>query len=414
MSSNFRSPALRLLGERGYINQCTDLAGLDQALAEGPVPVYIGFDATATSLHAGHLVPIMCLRALQRCGHKPIVLIGGGTSRIGDPSFRNESRPLLSDAEIARNKAGIERCFAPFIRFGDKSSDAIMVDNADWLDELRQVPFLRDVGRHFTVNRMLALDSVKARLERGDPLSFLEFNYMVLQAFDFLELSRRFGCRAQMGGSDQWGNIVNGVDLVRRIGPGEVFGLTTPLLTTRTGAKMGKSTGDAVWLDRDKASAYEFWQFWRNTDDPRVGTFLRLFTELPLDEIDRLERLGGSEINAAKEILATEVTGLAHGSEAAGTASATARQAFEGTAEIDGLPIVTVTRAEIEQGLSALDLLVRTRLCTSKSEARRLIAQGGLRLDGIAVDDPAAAIRPASDAMRVSVGRKRHAVVKID
>ncbi len=360
MSSTFRSPALRLLAERGYINQCTDLAGLDQALAEGPVPVYIGFDATATSLHAGHLVPIMCLRALQRCGHKPIVLIGGGTSRIGDPSFRNESRPLLTDDEIARNKAGIERCFAPFIRFGDKASDAIMVDNAYWLDELRQVPFLRDIGRHFTVNRMLTLDSVKARLERGDPLSFLEFNYMVLQAFDFLELSRRFGCRAQMGGSDQWGNIVNGVDLVRR-----------------------------------------------------VGTFLRLFTELPLDEIDRLERLGGSEINAAKEILATEVTGLAHGPEAARTASATARQAFEGTTEIDGLPMMIVTRAEIEQGISALDLLVRTRLCASKSEARRLIAQGGLRLDGIVIDDSTAAVRPANDALRVSVGRKRHAVVKI-
>ncbi|WP_040848337.1 tyrosine--tRNA ligase, partial [Nitrospirillum viridazoti] len=306
-----RSTALQVLGARGYIHQCTNLDGLDAAFSAGVVPVYIGFDATADSLHVGHLLPIMTLRRLQRAGHKPIVLIGGGTTRVGDPSFRATERPLLSDEQITANIQGIRQVFERFLTFGSGPIDAVMVNNADWLDRLGYIDLLRDIGRHFSVNRMLSFDSVKARLERQDPMSFLEFNYMILQAFDFLELHRRAGCLAQMGGSDQWGNIVNGIDLVRRLEGREVFGLTTPLLTTASGTKMGKTASGAVWLNADRLSPYDYWQFWRNTEDADVGRFLRLFTDLPLERIAELEALPGAEINRAKEVLADAATALA-------------------------------------------------------------------------------------------------------
>lgn len=323
-----RSDFVRALGERGFIHQCTDLDGLDGALSGPPRAAYIGFDATADSLHCGHLMQLMPLRRLQRCGHKPVVLIGGGTTRIGDPSFRDSSRPLLDDAQIAANVAGLRQIFSRYLTFGDGATDAVLVNNADWLDALHLIPFLRDVGRHFTVNRMLSFDSVRTRLDREEPLTLLEFNYMILQAFDFLELSRRHGCILQMGGSDQWGNIVNGMELGRRVDQSQLFGLTTPLLTTASGTKMGKTAGGAIWLNADRLAPYGFWQFWRNTEDADVGRFLRLFTDLPLDEIERLEALEGPEINAAKAVLAHEATKLAHGEAAALDAAGTAREAF--------------------------------------------------------------------------------------
>ncbi|MEA1672941.1 tyrosine--tRNA ligase [Nitrospirillum sp. BR 11163] len=406
-----RSAALQVLRARGFIHQCTNLEGLDAAFAAGVVPVYIGFDATADSLHVGHLLPIMTLRRLQRAGHKPIVLIGGGTTRVGDPSFRATERPLLSDDQIAANIQGIRRVFERFLTFGSGPIDAVMVNNADWLDRLGYIDLLRDIGRHFSVNRMLSFDSVKARLERQDPMSFLEFNYMILQAFDFLELHRRAGCLAQMGGSDQWGNIVNGIDLVRRLEGREVFGLTTPLLTTASGAKMGKTAGGAVWLNADRLPPYDYWQFWRNTEDADVGRFLRLFTDLPLERIAELEALPGAEINQAKEVLANAATALAHGPETAQAANETARRAFTG-ANAEGLPAVALTGDEVPDGALLIDLLVRGGLAASKGEARRLIAGGGVRVDGVVVAELDARIVARALPVRLTAGRKRHVLVR--
>jgi tyrosyl-tRNA synthetase len=411
-----RSDFLAVAAERGFIHQCTDTEVLDARLAAGPMTAYLGYDCTADSLHVGHLLGIMLLRLYQKSGHKPIALIGGGTTRIGDPSFRDEARPLLSDAEIARNIAGIRQAFAKFLKFGDGPSDAIMVNNADWLDELRYIPLLRDIGRHFSVNRMLTQDSVRLRLEREQPLSFLEFNYPILQAYDFVELSRRFGCELQIGGSDQWGNIVAGVELGRRVEGKTLFGLTTPLLTTALGAKMGKSVAGAVWLNADRLSPYEYWQFWRNTEDENVGRYLKLFTELPLAEIARLERRKDVEINEAKKVLATEVTALCHGRKAAEAAAETAREVFEAGGAGGELPRVGVPRGELERGVAAFELFVRAGLAGSNGEARRLIKGGGARVNDAVVP---AEMHPVSLAdldaqgqIKLSAGRKRHALVR--
>jgi len=400
---SFRSDFLRTLAARGFIHQLTDAGALDEVMAAGIVAAYIGFDATADSLHVGHLLSIMTLRWLQRTGHKPIVLMGGGTTRIGDPSFRDDSRPLLDDAAIARNIAGIRAVFARYLTFGDGPTDAIMVNNADWLDHLAYIPFLRDVGRHFSVNRMLSFDSVRLRLEREQTLSFLEFNYMILQAYDFLELARRHGCGLQMGGSDQWGNIVNGVELARRVEGREVHGLTTPLLTTASGAKMGKTASGALWLNADRLGPYDFWQFWRNSADADVGRFLRLFTDLPLDEIVRLEALEGAELNEAKKILADAATTLAHGADAAASAARTARETFEAGGAGHDLPRLAVASAT-----PLIDLLVAGNLAASRAEARRAIRGGGVRLDDVPVADEAAVVRPADAPRKLSLGRKRH------
>lgn len=414
--TTLKSDFLRTLTERGFIHQCTDLEGLDARLAQGPVSAYIGFDCTADSLHAGGLIQIMMLRWLQKTGHRPIVLMGGGTTRIGDPSFRDESRPLLDDAQIARNMAGIRTVFSKYLTFGDGPTDAVMVNNADWLDGLQYIPFLRDVGRHFTINRMLSFDSVKIRLDREQPLTFLEFNYMILQAYDFMELSRRQNCLIQMGGSDQWGNIVNGVELTRRIDQREVYGLTSPLLTTASGAKMGKTASGAVWLNADRLSAYEFWQYWRNTEDADVGRFLRLYTELPLDEVARLEALQGAEINEAKKILATAVTALCHGDAAAQDAAETARRTFEQGAAADGLPTIAVPRAELEAGIPLADLFVTAGLTASKGESRRKIKEAALKInDGPVTDETArttAADLSADGVIKLSFGKKKHALIK--
>ncbi|WP_353860293.1 tyrosine--tRNA ligase [Azospirillum formosense] len=417
-SSPFQSDFLRVLDERGFLHQGSDLSGLDALLRRGPVGAYIGFDATADSLHVGHLVSIMVLRWFQKTGNRPVVLIGGGTTRIGDPSFRDTSRPMLDDAQIAANMAGIGRAFAQYLSFGsEQPNGAVMVDNADWLDELRYIPMLRDIGRHFTVNRMLSFDSVKLRLDREQPLTFLEFNYMILQAFDFLELSRRHGCRLQMGGSDQWGNIINGIELARRVDGTELFGLTTPLLTTASGAKMGKTAAGAVWLNADRRSPHDFWQFWRNTEDADVGRFLRLFTELPLDEIARLEALRGSEINEAKKILAHEATSLCHGAAAAAEAGETARRVFEEAAAGDGLPTVEAARADLAAGVRLADLLAAAGLAESKGAARRLIRDGGARVNGSPVTDEAALLTlgdlDGDGQVRLSAGRKRHALLRV-
>jgi tyrosyl-tRNA synthetase len=407
-----RSDFLTVMAERGFVHQCTDLGALVDSFTKGPVTAYIGFDATADSLHVGHLLSIMALRWLQKTGNRPIVLMGGGTTRIGDPSFRDATRPLLDDSHIAANIAGIRQVFARFLTFGDGVGDAMMVNNADWLDGLGYIQFLRDFGRHFSVNRMLSFESVKQRLEREQALSFLEFNYMLLQAYDFVELSRRHGCVLQMGGSDQWGNIVNGVELGRRVDGSELFGLTTPLLATASGAKMGKSAGGAVWLNADRLSPYDFWQFWRNTEDADVGRFLRLFTELPLDEIARLESLRGAELNEAKKILATEATTLLHGPDAARQAGETARKAFEEQGAAEGLPAVAVNLGD--HPLLA-DLMVTAGLAASKGDAKRVIVGGGARVNGTAITDPLARITPshreAGGAVRLSAGRKRHALV---
>ena len=403
----YASDLLRLLDERGYIHQLTDDAGLDALAQQQVVPGYIGFDATASSLHIGSLVQIMMLRRMQQAGHKPIVVMGGGTTKVGDPSGKDESRKLLDDAAIAANIGSIRTSFERFVRFGDGPTDAIMVDNADWLDALDYIPFLRDVGRHFTINRMLSFDSVKLRLDREQPLTFLEFNYMILQAYDFMELSRRAGCRLQLGGSDQWGNIVNGIELARRIDGTELFGLTTPLITTADGAKMGKTANGAVWLNEDRLPAYDYWQFWRNTDDRDVGRFLRLFTDLPLDEIARLEQLQGAEINEAKKVLADAATALCRGDAAATAAAETARKTFEEGSAGDALP----THAVPEGSIAIVDALVALGFAASKGEARRLIKGGGARIDGEKIADEGAVVMIGDAPVRVSAGKKHHGLL---
>ena len=412
----FRSDFLRALDARGFIQQQTDAEGLDALAAKGPIVAYIGFDCTAESLHAGSLVQIMMLRWLQQTGHKPIVLMGGGTTRIGDPSGRDESRQLLTDEQIARNMEGIKQVFAKFLTFGDGPTDAVMVNNADWLDGLNYISFLRDYGRHFSINRMMTFDSVRLRLDREQPLTFLEFNYMILQAYDFLELNRRRDCVLQMGGSDQWGNIVNGIELGRRCDGAHLFGLTTPLLTTAGGAKMGKTASGAVWLNADMLSPYDYWQYWRNVADADVGRFMRLFTEMPLDEIARLEALEGAELNEAKKILATEVTAMAHGRAAAEQAAETARSTFEAGQTAEGLPTVEVPRADVEAGIGLLDAFVRAGLAASKGEVRRLIRGGGARVNDALVSDEAGAIGAgdldAEGRIKLSSGKKRHALLK--
>jgi tyrosyl-tRNA synthetase len=414
--SNARSAFLTVAAERGFIHQCTDMEALGARLAAGPVTAYIGYDCTADSLHIGNLTGIMLLRWFQQTGNKPIVLMGGGTTRIGDPSGRDESRQLLSDAQIAHNMAGIRQVFANFLQFGQRQTDAVMVNNADWLDELRYIPLLRDVGRHFSVNRMLTQDSVRLRLDRDQPLSFLEFNYLILQAYDFVELARRVGCELQMGGSDQWGNIVSGVELGRRMEGRTLFGLTTPLVTTSSGAKMGKSAQGAVWLNAERLSPYDYWQFWRNTEDDDVGRFLRIFTELPLAEIARLEELRDAEINEAKKVLATEATALCHGREAAEAVAETAREVFEAGGAGAELPQVEVPRDTLASGVPAFELFVRAGLAASNGEARRLIKGGGARVNDVAIKGET---RPVSLAdldprglIKLSAGRKRHALVR--
>jgi len=403
----YKSDLLRLLDERGYIHQATDAAGLDALATKEVVPGYIGFDPTAPSLHVGSLVQIMLLRRLQQTGHKPIVLMGGGTGKIGDPSFKDEARKLLTNEVIQENCASIKRIFERFLTFGDGPTDAIMLDNSEWLDALEYIPFLREVGQHFSINRMLSFDSVKLRLDREQSLSFLEFNYMILQAYDFMELSRRAACRLQMGGSDQWGNIVNGIELARRMDGTEVFGVTTPLITTADGGKMGKTMSGAVWLHEDQLPAYDYWQFWRNTDDRDVGRFLRLFTDVPLDEIARLEALQGSEINAAKIALANAATEMCRGAEAAALAEETARKTFEEGATGDNLPIFEASGA-----VSIIDALIGLNFVASKKEARRLIEGGGARINGEAVADENALISVTSDDVKLSAGKKKHGILR--
>jgi tyrosyl-tRNA synthetase len=400
---------------RGFVFQCTDTAALRTAMDTTSIAAYIGFDCTADSLHVGSLVQIMVLRLLQKHGHRPIVLLGGGTTRIGDPSGKDESRQMLSDDMIAANMAGIRRCFSPFLRFGQAPTDAMFANNADWLDALGYISLLRDVGTHFTVNRMLGFDAVRLRLEREQPLTFLEFNYMILQSYDFRELARRLGVILQIGGSDQWGNIVAGMELTRRTDAKAVFGLTTPLIATASGAKMGKTAQGAVWLTPDRVSPYEYWQFWRNTEDADVGRFLRLFTDLPLDEIRRLEALGGAEINAAKKILATEATTLAHGAEQAGVAGETARLAFEEGEAAAALPGVDLPAADLEAGVPAFRLFALAGLAASNSDARRLIRAGGAKVNDAALIDEVALITTAllrDGAIKLSAGRKQHRLVR--
>jgi tyrosyl-tRNA synthetase len=410
--TSFKSDFLRVLSERGYIHQQTDAANLDQRACSGSITAYIGFDATADSLHIGSLVQIMLLRHLQQTGHRPIVLMGGGTTKVGDPSGRDDTRQLLTDQQINANIAGIREIFGHFLRFDDSPSGAVMANNDDWLSSLQYIPFLRDIGRHFSINRMLTMDSVRLRLEREQPLTFLEFNYMILQGYDFVELNKRYDCTLQMGGSDQWGNILQGVELGRRVREREFFGLTSPLITTSSGAKMGKTASGAVWLSDKRVSAYDYWQYWRNTEDGDVGRFLRMFTDLPLAEIGRLEELQGAEINEAKEILATEATRLCHGDEAALGAADTASQAFQGAAA-QGLPTMTVGP---DARPLVLDAIVTLGMAASKSEARRLIDQGGVKLNDKAVQSATAALSAvdfdAHGNARLAVGKKRHGLIK--
>jgi tyrosyl-tRNA synthetase len=413
----FRSEFLQTLSERGFIHQLTDADALDARTARGPITAYTGFDATADSLHVGSLVQIMMLHWLQQTGHRPIVLMGGGTTKVGDPSGKDESRQLLSNDAIDRNIAGIRRNFEPFIRFGDGAADALMVNNAEWLDALAYIPFLRDVGRHFTINRMLTFDSVKLRLDREQPLTFLEFNYMILQAYDFAELAKRHGCVLQMGGSDQWGNIVNGIDLGRRLGDFELFGLTTPLITTASGAKMGKTAAGAVWLSPERVSAYDYWQFWRNADDDDVGRFLRLFTTLPLPEIAKLEALAGAEINEAKKVLALQATAMLHGEAAAAAAAETARRTFEEGEAAAGLPRhALASDALAGDGLALYAALAETGLAASGGEGRRLIKGGGARVNDVVVTDEQRKLGPADmrdGAIKLSAGKKRHVLLTV-
>ena len=408
--TTYQSDLLRLLDERGYVHQMTDAAALDRLAVQQVVPGYIGFDPTAPSLHVGSLVQIMLLRRLQQAGHKPIVVMGGGTGKIGDPSFKDEARKLLTDDVIAQNVASIRRVFERFLTFGDGPTDAIIVDNAEWLDKLGYIAFLREVGQHFSVNRMLSFDSVKTRLDREQSLSFLEFNYMILQGYDFRELSNRYGCRLQMGGSDQWGNIVNGIELTRRMDGVEVFGVTTPLLTAADGSKMGKSVNGAVWLNDDMLPGYDFWQYWRNVDDRDVGRFLRLFTDLPLAEVARLEALPGSEINAAKIVLANEVTRLVRGDEAAQAAQATAAATFAGDGLGQDLPTVGVGA----DGICVIDALIALGFAASRGEAKRLIAGGGARLDGQPVSDENHRIMLHGNEARLSAGKKKHGILRAE
>ncbi|HEV2044405.1 MAG TPA: tyrosine--tRNA ligase [Sphingomicrobium sp.] len=400
--TSYTSSLLTLLSERGYIHQATDAAALDALASREVVTGYIGFDATAPSLHVGSLVQIMMLRRLQQAGHRPIVLMGGGTTKVGDPSGKDESRKLLTDADIQANIASIRRVFERFLTFGDGPTDAILLDNADWLDSLDYVPFLRDIGPHFTINRMLTFDSVKLRLDREQPLTFLEFNYMILQAYDFLELSRRAGCRLQLGGSDQWGNIVNGIDLGRRVDGAELFGVTTPLITTADGGKMGKTASGAVWLNADLLSPYDYWQFWRNTADADVAKFLRLFTDLPLQHIDELAKLEGQSINDAKIELANAATALLHGDEAAASAAATARDAFSGGGGED-LPTL-----QTDGSIGIVAALTGLGFAASNGEARRKIAEGAVKVDGVAVSDPLADVEAPA---RISLGKKNHGLI---
>ncbi len=416
MSFQPKSEFLQIMIARGFMADCTDLEGLDEALLAGITPGYIGFDATAPSLHVGSLIQIMMLRWLQKTGHRPIVLMGGGTTKVGDPSFRADERPLLSPEQIEANIAGIRKVFGHYLRFGDAGTDALMVNNAQWLDGLNYLEFLRDIGRHFSINRMLSFESVKTRLDREQSLSFLEFNYMILQAYDFLELNRRYGCRLQMGGSDQWGNIVNGIELTRRVLGAEVFGLTSPLLTTSDGRKMGKSAGGAVWLNAEMLSPYEFWQYWRNVTDADVGRFLKLYTELPIEECERLGALEGAAINEAKIRLANEVTALAHGAEAAAAAEATAREVFERGGAGEDLPTLRLSAAEIGDGISAAQLFVRSGLAPSGKEAKRLIAGGGARLNDAPLSDPGQMFDAGAlaEPLKLSAGKKRHALVMLE
>ncbi|MEZ5669490.1 MAG: tyrosine--tRNA ligase [Alphaproteobacteria bacterium] len=420
--SAFKSDFLRAMSERGFIHQCSDMEGLDALLCAGPVTAYIGFDCTADSLHAGSLMGIMMLRWLQRTGHRPIVLMGGGTTKVGDPSGKDEMRKLLTDDDIARNMAGIRKVFDRFLTFGDGPTGAVMVNNDDWLRTLNYIAFLRDVGPHFSVNRMLAFDSVKLRLEREQPLSFIEFNYMILQAYDFTELARQHGCRLQMGGSDQWGNIVNGVELNRRMRAAqglpeqELFALTCPLLTTASGAKMGKTAAGAVWLNPEKLSPYDYWQYWRNVDDADVAKCLRYFTELPLDAIAALTAVEGAALNEAKKVLATEATRMAHGDAAAEEAAETARRTFEQGAAAEGLPTVEVPAAELAAGIAAFALMARAGLAESNSAGRRLIQGGGGRLNDQRLDDEnrlvTSADLSAEGTLKLSAGKKKHVLVR--
>lgn len=413
---DLRSEFLRRIVERGYLHQCTDLATLDALAARDKVTAYVGFDCTAPSLHVGSLMAVMALRLLQQTGHKPIVLMGGGTTRVGDPSGKDDVRGLLADEEIARNMAGIKRVFSNFVRFGDGPTDAVMVNNADWLDRLEYIPFLRQYGRHFTVNRMLTFDSVQLRLAREQPLTFLEFNYMVLQAYDFLELYRRCGCVLQMGGSDQWGNIVNGVELGRRAANATLFGLTTPLITTASNEKMGKTALGAVWLNANQLKPYDYWQYWRTTADADLGRYLRLFTELPLEEVARLERLEGAEINEAKKILAFEATRLCHGEAAAKAAAETAKKTFEEGGFGAELPTIEIPRVELEAGVTAYEILRRAGLCATGGEARRLIRGGGGRVNGVKITKDTQLVTlkdlASGGVIKLTAGRKRHALVR--
>jgi len=415
MTYHPKSEFLRVMIERGFLADCTDLQALDDSLMAGPVTAYIGYDATAKSLHVGHLLNIMMLRWLQKTGHRPITLMGGGTTKVGDPSFRSDERPLLDEAQIGENIDGMQQVFQRYLSYDD-STGAMMLNNAEWLDQLKYIEFLRDIGRYFSVNRMLSFESVKSRLDREQSLSFLEFNYMILQAYDFLELNRRYGCTLQMGGSDQWGNIVNGIDLTRRVAGTEVFGLTSPLLTTADGRKMGKSAGGAIWLNADMLSPYEFWQFWRNTMDADVGRFLKYYTELPVDECDRLGTLQGSEINEAKVILANAVTTLLHGADAAQAAEATAREVFEKGGTGDDLPTLELSAADlVDGGVSVVQLIVKTGLAKSGKEAKRLISENGARIDDAPLTDAGLMIDAGalSAPIKLSAGKKRHALVKL-
>lgn len=412
----FRSEFLRNFVARGTYWDCTDADALDALLASERVTAYIGFDCTAPSLHVGHALQIMTLRRLQQAGHRPIVVLGGGTTKVGDPSFRNEARPLLGEAEIESNKQSILKTFRNFLTFGSGPSDAIMVDNAEWLDTLEYIPFLRDIGRHFALGRMLSMESVKAKLEADLPFSFLEFNYMIMQAYDFLELHRRYGCRLQSSGSDQWGNIVSGIDLARRVEGAQLFGLTTPLITTASGAKMGKTAQGAVWLNPDMRSPYDYWQFWRNTEDADVGRFLRMFTDLAENEIARLEKLEGAELNEGKKVLATEATALCHGREAATKSAQTAAATFEKGEIAEGLPTFEISRDRLAGGMPIANLAHLAGLTSSVGEARRHIQGGGLRINDLPVADvrSTASASDLTDAgvIKLSLGRKKHILVR--
>ena len=414
--ASFKSEFLHTLSERGFIHQISDESGLDDLLAKETVTAYIGFDPTAPSLHAGGLIQIMMLHWLQKTGHRPVSLMGGGTGMVGDPSFKDEARQLMTVDTIASNIASIKKVFSSYLTYGDGPRDALMVNNADWLTRINYLEFLRDVGRHFSVNRMLSFDSVKTRIDREQSLSFLEFNYMILQAYDFVELAQRYGCRLQMGGSDQWGNIVNGIDLGHRMGTPQLYALTSPLLTTASGAKMGKSLSGAVWLNADMLSAYDFWQYWRNTEDADVGRFLKLYTTLPMEEIVRLEKLAGSEINEVKKLLATEITAILHGRAAAEQAAETARKVFEEGAIDANLPTIEIATGEIEAGIGILSLFVKAGLAASNGEARRHIQGGAVRLNDVAVSDEKRIVGTgdvnADGVIKLSLGKKKHVLVK--